>query len=75
MSTLQLSPRTAPLPRTRRSAQPTDGPRLVPAQQVRDMLLEIAFVLHATRAVRRLDTPDSSAQEDTMRPTGCKAGQ
>ena len=31
----------------------------VPAERVREMLREIAFVLHATRVVRRLPTRDS----------------
>ena len=39
--------------------------RAVPAERVREMLLEIAFVLHATRVVGRLD--EGVAVEDEAR--------
>jgi hypothetical protein len=66
MATLQRSParripaRTHKAPTRREAARPP----AVPAERVREMLLEIAFVLHATRVVRRMD--DATARDDAL---------
>lgn len=56
-----MSPRPlSPTQRTRRPVKTPQGPNeslsgLMPEERVKAMLLEIAFVLHATRVVGRRD--------------------
>lgn len=50
MSALQVSPRIPKLQKW----QEASAPQRVPAERVRKMLREIAFVLHATRVVRQM---------------------
>jgi hypothetical protein len=55
MSTLQHAPAKRTVSPTRKSRKPTQlRPTAVTAERVKEMLLEIAFVLHATRVVRRM---------------------
>lgn len=46
--------------RQRRKASPT---QVVPAEHVKGLLREIAFVLHATRVVRRMDESASTKKD------------
>ena len=56
VTTLQLSPATRSSARTRKARNRHQVPATVAtAERVREMLLEIAFVLHATRVVGKLD--------------------
>lgn len=56
MLTLQRTPALRIAPGTRKTSKPDQEPAAaVPAGRVREMLLEIAFVLHATRVVRMMD--------------------
>lgn len=56
MLTLQRTPALRIAPGTRKSSKPDQEPATaVPAERVRDMLLEIAFVLHATRVVAKME--------------------
>lgn len=56
MLTLRRSPALRIAPGTRKSSKLDQEPATaVTAEQVREMLLEIAFVLHATRVVRKME--------------------
>jgi hypothetical protein len=56
MLTLQRTPALRIAPGTRKSSTLDREPAAaVPAKQVREMLLEIAFVLHATRVVAKME--------------------
>jgi hypothetical protein len=57
MITLRPSPAPRIAARTRKAhdSREASRPQPVSAEQVREMLREIAFVLHATRVVRRMD--------------------
>lgn len=63
MLTLRRSPALRIAPRTQKSSQPDQEPATaVTAEQVKEMLLEIAFVLHATRVVAKME-PDVAAKK------------
>ena len=56
MLTLRRSPALRIAPGTRKSPMLDQEPAAaVPAEQVKQMLLEIAFVLHATRVVAKME--------------------
>ena len=55
MATLQRSPALRIAARTQKAPKRDQAlPAAVPAERVREMLREIAFVLHATRVVGRM---------------------
>jgi len=60
MPTLQRTPT-----RNRKARIREDAPPAVSADRVREMLLEIAYVLHATRVVGRLDVPAEAELAET----------
>lgn len=65
MTTLQLSPRPRTSARSPKAPHRDEvsQPVAVSATRVREMLREIAFVLHATRVVRRMDEGAAAEQE------------
>jgi hypothetical protein len=64
MSTMQLPHRpTRPQKRRKSSARPAAS-----AERVKEMLREIAFVLHATRVVRRMDLGVATTQGEGTGP-------
>jgi hypothetical protein len=72
LATLQISPALRISSRTTSTRTPAqDTSRRVPADKVKQMLREIAFVLHATRVVGRLR--DEGDEADAT-PPACKPG-
>lgn len=56
MLTLRRSPTLRIAPGTQKTSKANQEPATaVPAERVREMLLEIAFVLHATRVVAKME--------------------
>jgi hypothetical protein len=68
---ITLRPARTRTPKVAPDSRESSRPQVVSAERVKEMLREIAFVLHATRVVRRMDEQGVVAVDAGN--DGCKA--